>query len=63
MKNESFFISCLTLIFITLKLCHIIDWSWWLVLLPLWGVMAFSFSCAALIGFYVGMHRRIKNVE
>ena len=25
----------LTLIFITLKLCHVIDWSWWWVLSPI----------------------------
>lgn len=25
----------LCLIFITLKLCHVITWSWWLVLSPL----------------------------
>lgn len=24
-------------IFITLKLCDVIDWSWWLVTLPFWG--------------------------
>ena len=24
-------------IFITLKLCGIINWSWWLVTLPIWG--------------------------
>lgn len=29
------FLSLLTLIFITLKLCEVIDWSWWLVLLPI----------------------------
>lgn len=23
-------------IFITLKLCGVIDWSWWLVLSPIW---------------------------
>lgn len=23
--------------FIVLKLCEVIDWSWWLVLLPLYG--------------------------
>lgn len=26
----------LTLIFITLKLCKVITWSWGIVLLPLW---------------------------
>lgn len=25
----------LTIVFIVLKLCAVIDWSWWLVLLPL----------------------------
>ena len=24
-------------IFVTLKLCDIITWSWWLVTLPFWG--------------------------
>lgn len=24
-------------IFVTLKLCDVIDWSWWLVTLPFWG--------------------------
>lgn len=39
-KSESFvslgFCSALTLIFITLKLCNVIDWSWWWVLSPSW---------------------------
>ena len=26
----------LTLIFVTLKLCNVIDWSWWWVLAPTW---------------------------
>lgn len=31
------FFGFLTLIFITLKLTHVITWSWWWVLAPLWG--------------------------
>jgi len=27
------------LIFMVLKLCHVIDWSWWWVTAPLWGVL------------------------
>lgn len=27
-------------IFITLKLCGIINWSWWLITLPIWGSIA-----------------------
>jgi len=30
------FIGALQLAFIILKLCNVIKWSWWLVLLPLW---------------------------
>lgn len=30
------FISVLTLIFIVLKLCKVITWSWWWVLSPIW---------------------------
>ena len=30
----------LGLLFVTLKLCHVIDWSWWLVTLPFWGGFA-----------------------
>lgn len=30
----------LGLIFVTLKLCGVIDWSWWWVTLPFWGFLA-----------------------
>jgi len=30
------FFGLLTILFIGLKLTHYIDWSWWLVLAPLW---------------------------
>jgi hypothetical protein len=30
------FVGLLTLLFITLKLTHVIDWSWWWVLSPIW---------------------------
>lgn len=26
--------------FVVLKLCHVINWSWWLVTLPFWGGLA-----------------------
>lgn len=37
------FFEVLGLIFIVLKLCHVIDWSWWLVLLPIYGPIALYF--------------------
>ena len=42
------FAGLLQLAFIILKLCKVINWSWWLVLMPLWieiilvvGIIAF----------------------
>ena len=29
----------LFVVFLVLKLCNVISWSWWLVTLPLWGCM------------------------
>ena len=31
------FFGMLTVLFIGLKLCNVIDWSWWWVLVPLWA--------------------------
>jgi hypothetical protein len=33
-------VSILTMLFVTLKLCGVIDWSWWWVLSPLWIMAA-----------------------
>lgn len=42
MKIEVGLSTLLTIIFIVLKLCGIISWSWWWVLSPLWvGVAIF----------------------
>ncbi len=30
------FCDILLIVFIVLKLCHVIDWSWWWVLAPFW---------------------------
>jgi hypothetical protein len=34
------FLGLLAIVFITLKLCNVIDWSWWWVTCPLWIVAA-----------------------
>lgn len=43
------FLGFLALIFITLKLCHIIDWSWMWVLAPIW----IPFSIVLVVGLIV----------
>ena len=34
------FTSVLFFVFLVLKLCGIIDWSWWWITAPLWGGLA-----------------------
>lgn len=34
------FFGLLAIVFITLKLTRFIDWNWWWVLSPLWGLAA-----------------------
>ena len=43
----------LTVAFVILKLCKVIDWSWWWVLAPLWGPWALAFVVMGLIGLVV----------
>lgn len=46
--GSSGFASLLQLLFIALKLCGVIDWSWWLVLSPTW-ISVILFLLALLI--------------
>ena len=43
----------LTLIFITLKLCGVIDWSWVWVLSPIWISIALAFIIGAVVVFFL----------
>jgi len=45
----------LALIFITLKLCGVIGWSWWWVLSPLWIPLAFVLAIFVVIGMFVAL--------
>ena len=48
------FFSLLTIVFIVLKLCNVINWSWWWVLAPTWVPM----SIVAVIVVVVLIARR-----
>lgn len=54
-KQSSWFLSALALVFITLKLLGIIQWSWWWVLSPLWIPVAVLLGIVAvvLIGYVI----------
>lgn len=52
------FMGALALIFITLKLTGTIDWSWWLVLAPLWvgfGLVLVLFAIPLLLAVIVAL--------
>ena len=51
------FFDLLTLVFITLKLTNVINWSWWLVLLPLYGSAIVAIVVFA-IALYVMQKKR-----
>jgi hypothetical protein len=42
-------IECLTIAFIVLKLCHVISWSWWWVLAPVWIPAAIALVCGLVM--------------
>lgn len=47
------FFGLLTVVFITLKLCKVIDWSWWWVLSPVWGCFCFALLVFLVIAIVV----------
>lgn len=48
------FFGVLTTVFVVLKLTAVIDWSWWLVLLPAYGPVALLLVFMIFIGAIVG---------
>lgn len=43
------FFGLMFLIFMTLKLTNVIDWSWWWVTAPLWGGFALIFIVIMIV--------------
>ena len=43
------FSGLLTIAFIVLKLCHVIEWSWWWVLSPIWIGAIIVVVCAVIV--------------
>ncbi len=38
----------LGIVFVTLKLCGVINWSWWYVTMPFWGGIALVLAIVAI---------------
>ncbi|MBP3885686.1 MAG: hypothetical protein J6D54_12240 [Olsenella sp.] len=52
------FLSLLGLLFIGLRLAGLIDWSWWVVLSPIWVQLAVLMACFVILGVvYFSEHR------
>ena len=58
----------LTVVFITLKLTHYIDWSWWWMLSPIWIPLGVVLIVITIIGIvwlvitlFEGRQRRIRR--
>ncbi len=52
-------IDVLQIVFIVLKLCGVIKWSWWLVLMPIWislGIGVILFIILVIYGFWLKKH-------
>lgn len=47
------FLDLLAIVFIVLKLTHVIDWSWWVVLAPIWGALVLAIAIV-IIAYILG---------
>ena len=59
-------LSILGIIFITLKLCNVITWSWWLVLLPFYAglaILAVILLIAFICVISIVLHKKEKDSE
>lgn len=48
------------LIFMTLKLCEVITWSWWWVTAPLWGGFLFIIFVFFIFCVFAGVARALR---
>ena len=47
----------LFVVFLVLKLCNVIDWSWWWITAPLWGPLAI----AVVVGVILTIVESVKS--
>ena len=55
------FLGALTILFIALKLTHVIDWSWWWVLAPIWIPIVVVLGIIAIVAIVVLFVKFIIN--
>ena len=56
---SGFGITLLTIAFVVLKLCKVIDWSWWWVLSPMWIMAIITIVCIVVYVIYLFKQGRL----
>lgn len=56
------FLGLLTICFIVLKLCKVIDWSWWYVLAPLWAPIVLMLALVIIVAFFRALFGKNKDI-
>jgi hypothetical protein len=51
-------VEILLVVFVVLKLCGLIDWSWWWVLSPLWITAAIAVVSLVVLGLFLLVEKR-----
>ena len=51
----------LFIVFLVLKLTNTIDWSWWIVTMPLWGPIVVCFAIGLIAGIIWGIYKGISG--
>lgn len=54
-------LSLLLVAFVVLKLCKVIDWSWWWVLSPIWIPLGVVGIIAVSVVIYSAVSEQLKN--
>ena len=55
------FCGTLTIVFIILKLTHVIDWSWWWVLSPVWIPIVVVLGIIAIVAIVMLIVKVVKK--
>lgn len=53
-------VGLLGVVFVTLKLCGVIDWSWWLVTMPFWVGLAVTLVYIILVFLFAGIMKMLR---
>lgn len=56
-----FFMATLQLAFIVLKICGVINWSWWVVLMPILFIVVIYIAACLFVSWADIKRRRIKT--